>query len=215
MNNNFYICIGRQLGAGGLEVAGMLSKIFNIPVYDKELLIKASIESGISPEFFEKDDEQPARRSRGGLFGFHLFSFGMGDDPSTHLFSRDKLFKLQSEAIEKVASEGSAIFVGRCADYVMRDSSRIISAFIVADDKSRVERLRKAVKSDKYRNMSDEQIVEYMHRADRNRAKYYNFYTYKNWGYSSTYDICISSSKFSTEKCAETIAKLVRDKFGI
>ena len=68
MDSKYYITIGRQLGAGGLEIAKKLSGIFGIPVYDKELIKIASQESGISPEFFEKADESP-RKSRGGLFG--------------------------------------------------------------------------------------------------------------------------------------------------
>lgn len=215
MEEPFYICIGRQLGAGGLEIAGKLSAIFNIPVFDRELLIKASIESGISPEFFENEDEQPVRKSRAGLFGaFHLFSFGFGYDPSSDMLSHETLASIQNEVIRKAAAEGPAIFVGRCTDYLLREEKNAFSAFIVANDKDRVARLRKAVKTDIYRSMNDDEIVDYMHRADRRRAEYYNFHTYKTWGAAESYDICLSSSVFSTDKCAEIIAELAKSKFG-
>ena len=79
MESKFYITIGRQIGAGGLEVAMKLSKIFDIPVYDKELLNKASKESGVSREFFENADETPYKSSGNMLFGLNFSSVGFND----------------------------------------------------------------------------------------------------------------------------------------
>ncbi|MBR5856804.1 MAG: cytidylate kinase-like family protein [Bacteroidales bacterium] len=209
MESKFYITIGRQLGAGGLEIAKKLSGIFGIPVYDKELIKIASKESGISPEFFENADENP-KRGGGGLFGISFSNMAYNNFGTAHsVLDESELFRIQGEIIRDLASKGPAIFVGRCADYILREEPNCMSVFITASDNDRVERLRKSVKMNGFKEMSDEQLVEYMHKEDRKRADYYNYYTYKEWGHSSSYHLCLNSSFYGAEKCAGIIAEHV------
>ena len=42
------------------------------------------------------------------------------------------LFKFQSDAIRKAAQDGNCVFVGRCADYVLRDMPNVVNVFITA-----------------------------------------------------------------------------------
>ncbi len=215
MESKYYITIGRQLGAGGLEIAKKLSGIFGIPVYDKELIKIASQESGISPEFFEKADESP-RKSRGGIFGLSFSNVAynnFGGTPS--VLDESELFRIQGEIIREIASKGPAIFVGRCADYILREEERNMSIFITATDSDRVARLRKSVKMEGFKQMSDEELVEHMHKEDKKRAEYYNYYTYKEWGHSSSYNLCLDSSFYGTEKCARIIAEHIKEKFQL
>ena len=215
MESKYYITIGRQLGAGGLEIAKKLSGIFGIPVYDKELIKIASKESGISPEFFEKADESP-RKSRGGIFGLSFSNVAynnFGGTPS--VLDESELFRIQGEIIREIASKGPAIFVGRCADYILREEERNMSIFITATDSDRVARLRKSVKMEGFKQMSDEELIEHMHKEDKKRAEYYNYYTYKEWGHSSSYNLCLDSSFYGTEKCARIIAEHIKEKFQL
>lgn len=213
MDSKYYITIGRQLGAGGLEIANKLSGIFGIPMYDKELIKIASQESGISPEFFEKADESP-RKSRGGLFGLSFSNMAYNNfGGSSSVLDESELFKIQSEIITEIASKGPAIFVGRCADYILRQEPNCMSIFITASDSDRIARLRRSVKMDGFKQFSDEQLVEHMRKEDKKRAEYYNYYTYKEWGHSSAYNLCLDSSFYGTDKCAEIIAGHIRERF--
>ena len=215
MDSKYYITIGRQLGAGGLEIAKKLSGIFGIPVYDKELIKIASQESGISPEFFEKADESP-RKSRGGLFGLSFSNVAYNNfGGSSSVLEESELFRIQGEIIREIASKGPAIFVGRCADYILREEERNMSIFITATDSDRVARLRKSVKMDGFKEMSDEELVEYMHKEDKKRAEYYNYYTYKEWGHSSSYNLCLDFSFYGTEKCARIISEHIEEIFQL
>lgn len=209
MSSKFYITIGRQLGAGGLEVANKLSAIFNIPVYDKELINIASKESGLCCEVFEKADERP-RKSLKGLFGSLFSGAAYNNIGNGSVLDESELFRIQSEVIRDVASKGSAIFVGRCADYILRDEPNCMSVFITANDKDRVARLRLSKKMNGYRDMNDEQLIEYMHKEDRKRGEYYDFYTYKDWGHSASYHMCLDSSFLGSDKCVEIIADCIR-----
>ena len=50
VKDKFIITIGREYGSGGGEIGRRLSKYFNIPCYDKELLTIVAKESGNSKE---------------------------------------------------------------------------------------------------------------------------------------------------------------------
>lgn len=213
MQTKFFITIGRQIGAGGLEVASKLSTIFGIPVYDKELLNKASIKSGISEKFFESADETPYKSQGAGIFGYNIpSSIGFNNYQPTNVLSSSNLFSVQYDAIREIASHQSAIFVGRCADYVLRDERNCTSVFISAKDEDRVARLRLSKRLDGLKDLSDEQVVEYMKKEDKKRASYYNYYTYKVWGSALSYNICLDSSQFGTDYCAELVAEAIRNR---
>ena len=52
--NDTVICISREYGSGGREIAETLAQKLNIPCYDKLLIQKAAKESGCSEEFLNE-----------------------------------------------------------------------------------------------------------------------------------------------------------------
>ena len=58
MGTKHIITVARQFGSGGREIATALAKKLGIKYYDKELISLAAKENGMSPEVFEKVDEQ-------------------------------------------------------------------------------------------------------------------------------------------------------------
>ena len=132
MEKKIIINIGRQFGGGGLGVANELGKKLGIPVYDKELIAKAAQDSGFSKALFETSDEKKRFFSLSSIFA-NRFS-------ETENYMSDRgLFKIQSETIRKIAEQGSAIIVGRCSDYILRDMECSFNVFLTSPLEVRAE----------------------------------------------------------------------------
>ena len=202
MEDKFVITIGRQIGSGGKIIADRLGELLDIPVYDKELIYIASKESGLAPELFERADEKSSKSVLGNIFGFAGALSDSAASMGAYL-NNDKLFDIQSKIIRELAEKESAIFVGRCADYILRDHPNIRSVFISAKHDDRIERLCKSM------GISREKAESLIAVADKRRPAYYNYYTFKIWGAASSYDLCINSSVFGIEGTVQAILSYI------
>ena len=209
MDNKFVVNIGRQLGSGGREIGEKLAVRLGIDFYDKELINLASEESGLCREFFEKADEKASQGIIGGLFGMRFPFISDGAMPATNCLSNDALFKVQSDVIRKLASEKSCLFVGRCADYILRDNPRRVNVFISSSREDRIARLCHL------HSISEDAAEEKMNKADKRRAEYYNYYSYKTWGAAATYHLCIDSSVLGIDETVSYIEEFVRKKLKL
>lgn len=209
MDKHFVINLGRQLGSGGKEIGERLAKELNISFYDKELIQLASKESGLCKDFFEKADEKASQNIIGGLFGTRFPFIGDGFSPYGGYLSNDALFKIQSDVIRSLAAQKSCLFVGRCADYILRDFPRCVNVFVSASPESRCKRLMEL------HGISAEEAEELMEKADKKRSSYYNYYSYNTWGAAATYHLCIDSSVLGIEKTTEFIKEFVILKLGL
>ncbi|MCD8210618.1 MAG: cytidylate kinase-like family protein [Prevotella sp.] len=203
--NNIIISIGRQIGSGGLVIAKKLAEDLGCKFYDKELLNLAAKESGFNESFFKQSDEET------GFFKsfFHLnIPFSTGSNPENNKLSQENLFHFQSEAIRNAAQEHSCVFVGRCADYVLRDFENVVTVFITADLKERAKRV-----SERHA-CTLEEALKIIELSEKRRSSYYNYYTGKIWGDSKSYDLCLSSSILGTLGTVEFIKAFAKRKLG-
>lgn len=203
------INIGRQLGSGGKEIGEKLAARLGIDFYDKELIKLASEESGLCKEFFERADEKASQGIIGGLFGMRFPFISEGAIPSNNCLSNDALFKVQSDVIRRLAAEKSCVFVGRCADYILREHPRCVNVFISASKEVRLARICQLYRVD------EEKAEEMMEKADKRRSEYYNYYSYKTWGAAATYHLCIDSSVLGVDETVHFIEEFVVKKLGL
>ena len=200
------INVGRQVGAGGQEIGRMLAQDFDAKFYDRELLNLAAKESGFSEKFFKQSDEKQGFLR--GLFNVQAPHFSLGSVYGSN-FSQEGLFQFQSDAIRKAASEGSCVFLGRCADYVLRDFENVVNVFITASIDFRVELVSKV------KELDAEHARKLIEHVEHRRAEYYNYYTGKKWGAAESYDLCIDASLLGLEETEKLIADYIRKRFGI
>ncbi len=205
-NKHIIICIGRQLGSGGHDIARMLALDFNAKYYDQELLNLAAKESGFSEKFFQQNDEKR------GMFR-SLFNLRSNPVPDNGLyannFSQENLFKFQSDAIKKAAAEGSCVFVGRCADYVLRENNNVVSIFITASKRFRIEQIMAK------QGLDFLAAKKFISQRESQRAAYYNYYTGKKWGCAESYDLCIDASVLGLQATEKFVADFIKKRFEL
>lgn len=187
------INIGRQYGAAGLETANLVGSKLGIPVYDKELINQAAQRSGFSREFFEHRDEK-----RGFLNIHNIFGIGRSMGTAQNYINDNELFNIQSNVIREIAESGSAIFVGRASNYVLREF-RCLDIFICAP---LADRIRRIAERDSLSAAEAESLIA---KTEKGRKEFYNFFSYGNWGEASDYDLCLNSSLLGIEGTADFI----------
>ena len=200
------INVGRQLGSGGHDIGRMLALDFQAKYYDRELMNLAAKESGFSEKFFEENDEKKGFFK--GLFNVQTSHLSGGSMYKTN-FSQESLFQFQSEAIIKAAREGSCVFVGRCADYVLRDFGNTVNIFISAPMSFRIDQIMNK------QHLDPEAARKFIEQKESKRAAYYNYYTGKKWGAAESYDLCIDTSILGIMETEKLIADFIRKKFEI
>lgn len=200
---NVIITIGREFGSGGREIGLKLAQKLDIPFFDKEIIRKAAQDSGIVESVMDYYDEHRTSPifSTGSIL-YDIYQMPMSD----------RVYIEQSKAIKDIAAKGSCVIVGRCADVVLEDNPALISVFICADMKDKIERKR-AANPDK----NDQQLEAHIKGVDKKRSKYYTYYTDKKWGEAKQYHICVNSSLLGIDETVNLLAeaaKRLEDKLG-
>ncbi len=192
------ITIGRELGSGGLAIAKKLSENLGFKLYDKELLTEAARDSGLDVDVFKERDEKQT-------FCFMQKAMSLIFASNTNYLCNENIFKIQSETIMKLAQKESCIFVGRCADYILRENSKLFSVFFWAEVEDRAKNIMEKL------NISEQEALKLIEKTDENRSAYYNFYTNKTWGKATSYDLCINTSTLGVEKTADVVLKIFKN----
>ena len=197
------ISLGRQYGAGGREIGEILSELMGIHYYDKELMRVASDHTGIEESRFHLADEKPGEKV---LYRIMRGLRPNADKPASgSLLSDENLFRFQKEVILQLAEkEEACVIVGRCADFILRDNPRLVSVFIHSDEDHRVERIARRTSYDPV------QAAKNLKKIDKERSDYYNYYTGREWGDFSNYDLCIDSGKLGARASALLIIEYLK-----
>ena len=204
MSKNILITIARQVGSGGREVGELVAKNLGIDYHDKSLINMAAEKSGLSPEVLHNTDEKATPS-----FLYSIAMGGMGMVPFTHGMPydtpiNDRLFVLQSGIIEELAKSHSCVFIGRCADFVLRDFDNVLRVFVYADIEKRAETIAKRndISISEARNLAT--------KLDKKRSNYYGYYTSQKWGRSENYDLMIDTTKIGVSGAAKIIEEYVK-----
>lgn len=194
MKENTIIAISRQYGSGGKEISEIIARKMGIRCYDRQVLYLAAQEIGA--DHVSIDSINRLAYSRSGIGdGVLTGVMGIGNIPVYN-----QMFLEQAKMIQKLASMGSAVFLGRCADYVLREMSNCYTFFIYAD---------REFKENRAKEYYDSVSVKDLEKEDRNRADYYKYYTGQQWGACENYDMMLNTSKLSLEDASDLILEYV------
>lgn len=182
------ITISREHGSGGREIAINLAKELGVPLYDKEISSLIAKETGLSNEFIEGIEENPA------LFN----SLYLSKEVTTMSISA------QTKLLNKIAENGACVILGRAADFILKDYD-ICRVFIYAPMDYKVKRVMNSYGD------NEEQAKNYIERSDKKRASFYNGITGQTWGNKENYDLCINGEMGSTS-AVQMIKECIKNK---
>ena len=187
MTEHLIITIGREFGSGGRQIGKRLADMLHIPFYDRELIEEASRRSGLSTDCLERADEKAP-----GLLDYAL----LGNFGNESVLSNGNFYILQSNVIMSLAKEQSCVIVGRSADYILRKHKNLVNFFIQAPLEERIHTVSQRM------HISRPDAEDMIGKHDKCRARFYNFYTDKEWGKAASYHLTIDSSILGMEETA-------------
>ena len=180
------VTISREYGSGGRYVGKLLADRMHLPFYDKELISLAAKESGLSSTYIVKNDEIMASSK-----------YKDNND--------DRLFVAEVKVIKDLAKH-SCVIVGRCSDYILKDTKNTLKVFLYSDMDSKIKR---AVK---YYGISKEKAEKQIESINKKREKHYKYYTDRAWKNPNNYDLMLNVDLLGVEKCAELIENIIKSK---
>jgi len=191
---NHIICIGREFGSGGHEIAVRAAEQLGIKVYEKNLVHLACKYGELAVKTLESADEKAT----------NPYLFQTVHEGNYHvargLPTSEVLFKLQSHEIKRIAKSEHCIFVGRCADHVLKGmDAQVLRVFVSAPVENRIRRKMEQ------ENLSHLRAKSLVRKMDLQRKEYYEHYTGQSWGKSQNYDLCINTGEVSIEQAVEMI----------
>ncbi len=203
MKNNLIITISREFGSGGREIGEKLAMELGIPYYDKAIIDKTAKETGFCAEFIEKEEQKVTSSL---LFNLATNTYTFGNMMSTYGQSlSDQVFQAESKVIRDLASEGSCVIVGRCADYILKNQFPCFNIFICADFEKRCER---AV--EKY-GVNKDNVNDIVKKTDKARIRHNQFYGSQDWGDARNYDVTINSGTVGIDNAVQMLKAVIEN----
>lgn len=199
----FVVTIGREFGSGGHEIGKRLAKDLGVAFYDTELLEMAVAKTGYHEDYVRSNDEKAPEFAAGPLFsGMEYYQ------PSPY----DKIQAEVRKIIEEIADNESAVIVGRAADYILRDR-RHVSVFLFAPMEDRIRR-KMALLDDKAKEEITEAMMEKtIRQRDKQRRRFYEYYTDMRWGARDTYDLLINTSRAGIRGSVKIIEAFIEEGY--
>ncbi len=195
------VTIDREFGSGGREVGKRLAERLGIKFYDEELISRAAASTGYHEEYIKENDEKAP--------DYSVSSFFTGVD----MFQSSPYTKIQEEEfriIREIASEESCVIMGRAADYILSDE-RHVSIFIFAPIEDRIRRnLALAPIRFPDENLDEAGMEKKVKQTDKQRRRYYEFYTDNKWGGRDVYDLLINTSRAGVEGAVDIIEAYIK-----
>ena len=191
------ITIGREFGSGGRELGRRLSEHLGIAYYDQEIIAEIAKRTALSEAYVRQITENRPLTSFPIHFGGRFCAL-----PDPLLQQSISIYSEQHRLLCELAEKSDCIIVGRCADYVLRDSHPF-RIFVYADAQSKLMRCMERRTPEE--TLSEQDMKRKITEIDRNRARYYAFFSGQKWGARENYDLLVNTSGQSVKKQAAAL----------
>ena len=191
------VTIAREFGSGGHEIGQIIAKDLGLDFYDGEIIKEAASRSGYHEDYVRENEEKAP--------SFASSMFSPVDTFQSH--PSDQIQIEEHKFIKELGEKGGCVIVGRGADYILNDIQHV-SVFLFAPINDRLERVKQQASTymiDENKAHSDAAILKSIKTMDKQRRKYYEFYTDFRWGARDTYDLLINTSRTGIDGAAKII----------
>ena len=193
------IAIGRQFGSGGHDIGKILAEKLGYDFYDAEIIQMTAGTTGYTPEFIKKNEEIMTNSLIYDLVNQMYLNADMQDEAP-----KDKIFEAECQVVRNLAKKGNCVIVGRCADYVLRNSGNCLKVFFSAPLVSRIRRVAQR------QNISEGEAKATVQKNEKLRADNYRYYTHRMWGAAGNFDLSLNTDlgEEFIENCIRSAMKL-------
>ena len=193
------IAIGRQFGSGGHDIGKILAEKLGYDFYDAEIIQMTAGTTGYTPEFIKKNEEIMTNSLIYDLVNQMYLNADMQDEAP-----KDKIFEAECQVVRNLAKKGNCVIVGRCADYVLRNSGNCLKVFFSAP---LVSRIRRVVQR---QNITEGEAKATVQKNEKLRADNYRYYTRRMWGAAGNFDLSLNTDlgEEFIENCIRSAMKL-------
>ena len=193
------IAIGRQFGSGGHDIGKVLAEKLGYDFYDAEIIQMTAGTTGYTPEFIKKNEEIMTNSLIYDLVNQMYLNADMQDEAP-----KDKIFEAECQVVRNLAKKGNCVIVGRCADYVLRNSGNCLKVFFSAPLVSRIRRVAQR------QNISEGEAKATVQKNEKLRADNYRYYTRRMWGAAGNFDLSLNTDlgEEYIENCIRSAMKL-------
>ena len=193
------IAIGRQFGSGGHDIGKILAEKLGYDFYDAEIIQMTAGTTGYTPEFIKKNEEIMTNSLIYDLVNQMYLNADMQDEAP-----KDKIFEAECQVVRNLAKKGNCVIVGRCADYVLRNSGNCLKVFFSAPLMSRIRRVAQR------QNISEGEAKATVQKNEKLRADNYRYYTRRMWGAAGNFDLSLNTDlgEEYIENCIRCVMKL-------
>lgn len=194
------ITISREFGSGGRSIGKLVAEKLGYDYYDSELAKKVAEQTGFDPEYIADAGEYAPGRS--------MLSYAFSSPlPQAHggtMNANDYLWAAQCRVILELAEKGNCVIVGRCADYILRERKDCLNVFIHAATDYKAKRIVELY------GVTDKTPEKRLSDKDAKRRVNYKYFTGREWGNTANYHLCLDSSYFGHDECADIIVSLAK-----
>ena len=176
------IAIGRQFGSGGHDIGKALAEKLGYDFYDAEIIQMTAGTTGYTPEFVKKNEEIMTNSLLYDLVNQMYLNTDRQDEAP-----KDKIFEAECQVVCNLAKKGNCVIVGRCADYVLRNSENCLKVFFSAPLTSRIRRVAQR------QNISEREAKATVQKNEKLRADNYRYYTRRMWGAAGNFDLSLNT----------------------
>jgi cytidylate kinase len=222
------ITISRQFGSGGDEIAESVCQMMNYRRFDKLMIAKAAVESGLSDEeivdfseenykvknFFDRLFRRTETGTKARYWRENLDGLRVVEEIS---LSEDHLLMLVQKAVLSAYQSGNMVIVGRGGQMILHDFADVLHLRFEAPLEDRLQNVRaqirkehtESLRSVDLRREAQDMILE----RDNASADYLKRFYAVDWANPMLYHVILNTGRITVPQASEYIVGMLRSSF--